>query len=99
MDKKLKMKWVKALESGRYLQGRGQLSLRRPHEETKYCCIGVLREIIEPRARYSTEETSLLEGEHHRIANLSNAKSNRLAGMNDSGKTFRQIAAWIRKHL
>lgn len=38
MDQELKKKWVKALLSGRYKQGRS--ALYRGHET--YCCLGVL---------------------------------------------------------
>ena len=37
MDKKLKAKWVKALRSGRYKQGRVYM-----YNDGRYCCLGVL---------------------------------------------------------
>ena len=41
MDKELKKKWVDALRSGDYKQGRGHLRSARD----AYCCLGVLAEI------------------------------------------------------
>lgn len=41
MDKKLAMKWVKALRSGKYKQGQ----VGRLKSESGYCCLGVLCEI------------------------------------------------------
>lgn len=41
MDPALKAKWVKALESGAYVQGRGQLRTK----DNTYCCLGVLCEV------------------------------------------------------
>lgn len=38
MKKKIKDKWVAALRSGEYVQGRGQLR----DSENKFCCLGVL---------------------------------------------------------
>lgn len=44
MDEVVKTKWVAALRSGEYQQGRGYLN-RTDDEGTKYCCLGVLCEI------------------------------------------------------
>ena len=38
LDKKLKARWVKALRSGRYKQGKGYLQ----DKDGKNCCLGVL---------------------------------------------------------
>ena len=40
MNKEVKKKWVDALRSGEYAQGRSSL---RDHDE--YCCLGVLCEL------------------------------------------------------
>ena len=40
MNKEVKDKWVAALKSGKYKQGRGQLN-----GESGYCCLGVLTEV------------------------------------------------------
>lgn len=39
MDKKIKARWVKALRSGKYRQGRRSL---RSKEGDRFCCLGVL---------------------------------------------------------
>lgn len=44
MKKEIADKWVEALRSGKYQQG--QLALRP--EETQFCCLGVLCDIIAP---------------------------------------------------
>lgn len=41
MDKKLARKWVDALRSGKYKQGRNSLV-----KDGKYCCLGVLCELL-----------------------------------------------------
>lgn len=46
MNPKIKEKWVKALRSGRYKQGRGRLK-----RGDKYCCLGVLCKIMRLKSR------------------------------------------------
>lgn len=47
MDKKTKQKWLKALRSGEYKQGRH--TLREDFiAEKEYCCLGVLCDLVEP---------------------------------------------------
>jgi len=40
MNKRIKERWLKALRSGKYPQGRNRL-----RQDNKYCCLGVLCEI------------------------------------------------------
>ena len=42
MDKKIKERWVAALRSGEYKQGKGQLVTPDDSGELTYCCLGVL---------------------------------------------------------
>lgn len=46
MDKKLKAKWVKALRSGKYKQGKGVLRTA----DNKFCCLGVLVDVMNKKA-------------------------------------------------
>ncbi len=41
MNKEIKEKWLKALRSGEYKQGRGYLR-KESGDEDRYCCLGVL---------------------------------------------------------
>lgn len=43
MDKELKRKWIEALRSGKYQQGRQYLRCGN-----KFCCLGVLCDIVKP---------------------------------------------------
>lgn len=104
MDKKLpkafKNKWVKALRSGKYKQGR---KLLRNSIDNTYCCLGVAAEIagcyrikggwIESKKgmRGISKVPKMLRGE--------STIPTQLANMNDNGKTFRQIATYIDKKL
>ena len=42
MDKKIKKKWLKALRSGKYKQGRDALRIGN-----KFCCLGVLCDLVD----------------------------------------------------
>lgn len=42
MNKKIKEKWLEALRSGEYEQGRGALKRGKDGYGVKYCCLGVL---------------------------------------------------------
>lgn len=96
MDKKLKAKWVKALESGRYKQGKKRLA-----GGGYYCCLGVLRK-IDPSIEAVFAEGSLVVKSCH----IPESKQYELIRMNDgethdypTNKSFKEIAAWIRSHL
>lgn len=127
MDKKTKQKWVKALRSGKYQQGEGSLRKtsscftggEEDKEENKFCCLGVLCDIVEPK------KWKLMTpgGDHWMNGNAPNigfprdelqAKlgldkldkrsdtetvAQKLAIMNDDGKSFNVIADWIEKHF
>ena len=42
MKRSIAMKWAKALESGRYKQGKRALRTRTDNGKLSYCCLGVL---------------------------------------------------------
>jgi hypothetical protein len=96
MNKELKAKWVKALESGRYKQGKNRLS-----GGGYFCCLGVLRDIAFKGEHCSVQGdyANLLSRDIQKRAGLKKGTQNVLARMNDAGKTFKQIANWIRSNL
>lgn len=105
MDSELKKKWVAALRSGKYKQGRRELR----NKEDCYCCLGVLCDIINPLAwepiglvgfRWSDPN----EGTGTCLPPFSlshlglNASAFDLIEMNDAqGKSFNEIADEIEK--
>lgn len=100
MEKELKAKWVAALRSGTIEQADGLLC----DPAGKMCCLGVLREIIEPGARYEDEKTIRFEERHE--AGLDSGQRIHLADMNDghgpfigNRQTFAQIADYIEANL
>lgn len=96
LPKKLKQKWVKMLESGRYLQAQGAL-----HKGgRRYCCLGVLeRAAGVPVKKLENFNTlmSFYDGGEPVLRGLSQSTRQKLILMNDNGKSFSDIAAWIRK--
>lgn len=45
MNKRIKSLWVKALRSGNFTQGVGNLCLRPKPGDLRYCCLGVLTKL------------------------------------------------------
>lgn len=86
-----KAKMVAALRSGDYLQGTGKLKYEDSDGNKRYCCLGVACSIGIARKSSDKEfcTTSFLDFEIQR----------KLSEMNDTGKTFNQIATWIKKNL
>lgn len=104
MDTKLKSKWVKALRSDKYKQA--QRCLRDPFSGG-LCCLGVLADIQGAEWNGATPRINnqdvRRDGEGFlgdlACAGLIKREQDTLAGMNDTGKTFAEIADYIEKHL
>ena len=58
MDKYWKKKWVEALRSGEYKQGKGHLRNEVMDAEDTFCCLGVLCDIIPEVQWVRVEEDS-----------------------------------------
>jgi hypothetical protein len=114
MRKSIKNKWVKALRSGKYKQGTGQL--HSENEEGKsFCCLGVLATIVDPYQKtweptngYFADEESPGEWESPRHAvqarllgkgGLGVGVAKKLGKFNDKGKSFKWIASYIERYL
>ena len=103
--KEARSEWVKALRSGKYRQGTHVL--RSPVDET-YCCLGVACDLYadledNPMAKWEAGSGWMFLGH---ISTLPNkvvrwlgitrpSFSEHLSSMNDSGKTFDEIASHI----
>jgi hypothetical protein len=108
MNPLVKEIWLKALRSGEYQQCRAYL-----HTESGYCCLGVLSELacqsgevdLERKwwseARFETfgSGSSFLDSRVATWAGLNADREQRLASMNDAGKSFLEIADYIEEHL
>lgn len=109
LPKKFKAKWVAALRSGKYKQGKGFLL----DENGKYCCLGVAcsiqrnpkkllvgKQLIDDDAIKGIPTPLFGDNVH------TNKLLSELTAMNDGydeyrgkRKTFKQIATWIEKYL
>lgn len=106
MKQSIAKRWVKALRSGKYKQGRGKL--RRVEDEvTKHCCLGVLCELRGVRfdgARGGLNREELKWGGFESKASLITApdvlwgQPQTLAELNDAGWSFERIATYIEKN-
>lgn len=105
MKKEVMKKWVKALRSGKYKQGR---SLMYNEYENTYCCLGVLCaingiELDEGQSVIKSQHISKLDistvsGELPKTYKVGGYKKYQLSALNDSGLSFKQIANIIEKN-
>lgn len=104
MDIEVKEQWLTALRSGRYKQGRMML---RSNDE-KYCCLGVLCDILGAKWEASNLDTCYyIDGGYSAMPNvelgmqagLDFTDIQELASRNDSGQSFHMIADWIEENL
>lgn len=109
MDLEWKVKWVDALRSGKYEQGR--FSLRTVDD--MFCCLGVLCDLVDP-GDWRMDGSSAIDGIythgggcHSGVPSRSvteQVELNRVAlddltNMNDRGRTFSEIADYIEENL
>ena len=101
MKRELKSKWIKALRSGKYKQGKGRLK-----KNGKFCCLGVLRDVVNPKDRRG--ENGMLSPKQLDEFGLTDNKQNFLASRNDGlgmqnpdrlQWNFNQIADYIQANL
>lgn len=92
----LKDKWLKALRSGRYKQGTGWL---HDSPSNTYCCLGVLCAVAGFKSVSYDYITGLEPNDDSLYQILSERRQRILARQNDNGKTFKQIAAYIKKNV
>lgn len=112
MDQELKQRWLTALRSGDYQQGRGRL---KTHRDT-YCCLGVLCDVSElgewvtPVGAISPQYKLSYEGDgphlardlgvHHELFGIPGEAEDKLVAMNDDDElSFPEIANWIEENL
>lgn len=101
MNKTLKSKWLKALRSGRYKQGKRRL-FGKYKEQNRYCCLGVLCKIQGVSIK-TMKEHNKSTGDLPYVLTLSGwpveDEISNLVDMNDGGKNFKTIADYIERNL
>ena len=99
LPKAFKNKWIKALKSGKYIQGKDRIY---DVNTDTYCCLGVACDIVNCKSdsnfiifTNSRKIPKILKG-----ASKENKLVKKLVDMNDySQKSFKEIAKWIEKNL
>jgi hypothetical protein len=107
MKRELKQKWLAALRSGEYRQGRQELKFKDRQKQICYCCLGVLAEIAEPEKLQKVRNKFLFYGSRgflriypDKWVLLPEETQRQLSAMNDDGATsFLEIADWIEKNV
>jgi hypothetical protein len=95
----LKARWVAALRSGKFTQGRGSLAIEDDYGNKTFCCLGVLCAISKPiRNKISRWEDGLgnIVDDNGQYIALDEKTQDHLAALNDSrGWGFKRIASYI----
>lgn len=101
MTKTMKKKWIAALRSGKYKQGKEKLYVKG-----SYCCLGVLCRIngLTPAQIIKIKDmsgniNSLLSDYLLKKYGLTSLKQHILANMNDKNMGFAHIAGYIENNL
>lgn len=107
MDPKLKAKWIEALRSGKYKQGKGNLC-----HKGYYCCLGVLCELLKNRPKFIKYVNPYMKNVSYgglfaelsvdqcEIIGINYNSTRKLITMNDDiGNSFEEIADWIEENL
>jgi len=103
-----KKKWVEALRSGKYKQGKGAL-----HRRNCFCCLGVVCMLfdISPTQlgeagyiqnrddKYTVDADVSMIPDLIKGDNIENEIVTFISNSNDSGSTFEEIADWIEINL
>jgi hypothetical protein len=106
MDAALKEKWVAALRSSKYKQGRSRLRTK----DDKFCCLGVLCDVIDSEKWELSEggDCYIYTADRHQsatfipntITDVSGSDQSLLIGMNDTNEmSFNRIADYIERKL
>lgn len=99
MDKELKTKWIEALRSGKYYQGKGRLK----DSFDRYCCLGVLCDVSNIQINKSGLDCIVDDvacGYRPIKKILGEVKVINLYKMNDlENMTFDEIADYIEENL
>lgn len=102
MKKSIKTKWVKALRSGKFVQGKDQLQ-----DGETFCCLGVLATLVDPeqttwKPGYGLfgdceRQGELLGGELSAEVTLKLTTFNDGFPAGNGRKSFKWIASWIER--
>lgn len=111
MNPEVKQRWLDALRSGKYKQGKRYLraASKQNHDSYAYCCLGVLCDLMNPKgwrgslftwSSPADQKIGYLPDSLGRELGLPHELQCSLAQMNDSDEAdFNEIAEWIEANL
>ena len=108
LDATIKAQWLAALRSGQYKQTTGVLRAKEDDHNPRYCCLGVLCDVLSSDAWASDEryggDSELfgwrqLRSNQISVPGLTIQEANRLVKLNDEGKSFAEIADYIEEKM
>jgi len=98
LPKESRKQWLEALESGKYKQGKSRLQ-----NANNYCCLGVYGDIVGAKRMSNKYMPNNLSKDNQKLfpkcllgEGGNSSFAGKLAQMNDGGKTFKEIAKYIR---
>lgn len=97
LDKEVKAKWVEALRSGKFKQGKGKLKYG-----DNYCCLGVACEIGITSKDFNSELVSLdflPSSIQDELAKMNDGSKYKWENRKIAGRSFMEIADWIEENL
>lgn len=106
MQRIAKAKWIKALKSDKYRQGKGYLKKKNKSGDF-HCCLGVLCEVMGIDSElvgrddfyHFGEVTAQLPHDLRLELEIPASQQCQLVNMNDQGVKFDAIADWIEENL
>lgn len=90
-------RWTAALRSGKYRQGENQLRVG-----DRFCCLGVACDLEDPDewdGNVYRDSVTFLPEDVRDEYGFSEGEESFLTLMNDSGKSFAEIADWLEQRL
>lgn len=101
MNKELKGQWIKDLRSGEFMQGSGYLKYYNEYQEDElFCCLGVLGLRMKLFERDEPlKESYLSDLLRDQEMPFDEEMETKLAGKNDNGYTFKEIANYIEENI
>ena len=106
MKRHIAEKWYNALKSGKYAQVQGELSgtyFDEKEYEYKegFCCLGVLCDLYKGKDLENVKKSLLVDGMPidtiYKWSGLDKEYAEQLAEYNDDGRSFKQIAQYIKQ--
>ncbi len=92
VNKTLVKKWIHALESDKYTQGKSRMRTEEPSGSNSYCCLGVLCDVVDP-SKWNKLPTGRYYWNHSSFAVPPKSVLHSV-GLRDTGETIEGQYVW-----